>query len=86
MKQKKTDPALGQRLYDGLLGGIPELKDKRELIVVPDGNLHLLPFSALVNAGQYLLISHLVTVAPSGRGSLHQTGKGLQVSIVSIRH
>jgi len=66
LKQKKTDPALGQRLYDGLLGGIPELKDKHDLIVVPDGTLHLLPFSALVNAGQYLLTSHLVTVAPSG--------------------
>jgi tetratricopeptide (TPR) repeat protein len=45
LKQKKTDPALGQRLYDGLLGGITELKDKPELIVVPDGKLHLLPFS-----------------------------------------
>jgi CHAT domain-containing protein len=66
LKQQKTDPSLGQRLYDGLLGGIPELKDKRELTVVPDGKLHLLPFSALVNSGQYLLTSHLVTVAPSG--------------------
>jgi CHAT domain-containing protein len=66
LKQQKTDPSLGQRLYDGLLGGIPELKDKRDLIVVPDGKLHLLPFSALVNSGQYLLTSHLVTVAPSG--------------------
>ena len=66
LKQKKTDPALGQQLYDGLLGGITELKDKRELIVVPDGKLHLLPFSALVNSGQYVVTSHLVTVAPSG--------------------
>jgi len=66
LKQKKTDPALGQRLYDGLLGNIPGLKNKRELIVVPDGKLHLLPFSALVNAGQYVLASHPVTVAPSG--------------------
>lgn len=66
LKHQKTDPALGQRLYDGLLGGIPEFKEKQDLIVVPDGKLHLLPFSALVNAGQYILISHLVTVAPSG--------------------
>ena len=66
LKQKKTDPALGQRLYDGLLGEIPELKEKHDLIVVPDGTLHLLPFSALVNAGQYVLTSHLVTVVPSG--------------------
>lgn len=66
LKQEKTDPSLAQRLYDGLLGRIPELKDKRELIVVPDGKLHLLPFSALVNNGQYVLISHLISVVPSG--------------------
>jgi len=66
LKQEKTDPSLGQRLYDELLGGIPELKDKRELIVVPDGKLHLLPFSALINGGQYVLTSRLVTVVPSG--------------------
>jgi len=36
------------------------------LIVVPDGKLHLLPFSALINGGQYVLTSHLVTVVPSG--------------------
>jgi CHAT domain-containing protein len=66
LKQEKTDPSLGQRLYDGLLGGIQELKDKHDLIVVPDGKLHLLPFSALINRGQYVLTSHLVTVVPSG--------------------
>ena len=66
LKQEKTDPTLGQRLYDGLLGGIPELKDKHDLIVVPDGKLHLLPFSALINRGQYVLTSHLVTIVPSG--------------------
>src|ERR1700691_840488 len=54
------------RLFDGLLGGIPEFKEKQDLIVVPDGKPHLLPFSALVNAGQYVLTSHLVTVVPSG--------------------
>jgi CHAT domain-containing protein len=64
--RQKTDMALGQQLFDGLLSGIPELKAKRELIVVPDGKLHLLPFAALVDSGQYLLASHLVTVAPSG--------------------
>jgi CHAT domain-containing protein len=57
---------LGQRLFDELLAGIPEFKNKDELIVVPDGKLHLLPFDALVNAGTYILSSHQVTVAPSG--------------------
>ena len=66
LKKEKTDLALGQRLFDELLAGIPEFKNKDELIVVPDGKLHLLPFDALVNAGTYILSSHQVTVAPSG--------------------
>jgi CHAT domain-containing protein len=66
LKKEKTDLALGQRLFDELLGGISEFKNKDELIVVPDGKLHLLPFAALVNAGKYILSSHQVTVAPSG--------------------
>ena len=64
--QQKTDLSLAQRLYDGLLGGIPEFNEKQALIVVPDGKLHLLPFSALANTGQYILATHLVSVAPSG--------------------
>lgn len=63
---QKTDSSLAQQLFNGLLGGIPEFKDKQELIVVPDGRLHLLPFSALANNGQYILTSHLVSVVPSG--------------------
>jgi len=66
LKQGKTDLSLGQHLFDELLGGIPEFKSKRELIVVPDGKLHLLPFAALVSTGTYILSSHQVTVAPSG--------------------
>jgi CHAT domain-containing protein len=64
--QQKTDFALAQQLFNELLGGIPEFKEKQALIVVPDGKLHLLPFSALADQGQYILTSHLVSVAPSG--------------------
>jgi CHAT domain-containing protein len=64
--QQKEDRMLAQKLFNGLLSGIEELKDKQTLIVVPDGRLHLLPFSALSNGGHYLLTSHLVAVAPSG--------------------
>src|ERR1700761_8287750 len=66
LTHQKTDHSRGQKLFDWLLGEIPELKEKRALIVVPDGNLHLLPFSALMNQGHYVLTSHLVTVSPSG--------------------
>ncbi|MHB1937179.1 MAG: CHAT domain-containing protein [Acidobacteriaceae bacterium] len=63
--QQKTDLALAQHLFDGLLGGIPEFKQKQALIVVSDGKLHLLPFSALADSWQYILTSHLATVVPS---------------------
>jgi hypothetical protein len=42
--RQTTDLKLAQQLFDGLLGGIQELKEKQTLIVVPDGKLHLLPF------------------------------------------
>jgi CHAT domain-containing protein len=64
--QQKTDLALAQRLFDGLFGGIPEFREKQAVIVVPDGKLHLLPFSVLADTGQYILASHLISVAPSG--------------------
>jgi len=59
LMQQKIDMGLAQQLFDELLGGIPEFKEKRALIVVPDGKLHLLPFAALANAGQYILAVHV---------------------------
>jgi len=64
--QQKADPALAQRLFSGLLSEIPKYKGKTDVIVVPDGELNFLPFAALMNAGQYVVTSHLVSVAPSG--------------------
>jgi CHAT domain-containing protein len=63
---RKTDLALAQQLFDGLLGEMPEYKEKQAIVVVPDGRLHLLPFSALANDGRYILTTHTVTVVPSG--------------------
>lgn len=62
---KLTDPTLGQTLFDELLAPIQEYAQGKDLVFVPDGVLHLLPFSALVNNGDYLLSSHTVDVAPS---------------------
>ncbi len=42
-----------------------EYETKHSIIVVPDGNLHLLPFAALVHNGTYLLLDHAFSVAPS---------------------
>jgi CHAT domain-containing protein len=63
---RRTDSALAQTLFEELLGRIPEFKEKRAVIVVPDGGLHLLPFSALADSGHYVIEFHLVSVVPSG--------------------
>jgi CHAT domain-containing protein len=76
--QKKTDPTLAERLFQELLGGIPEYRQKPDLVVVPDGKLHLLPFSALADGGKYVLTSHVVSVIPSGTVSdmlMHRTNR-----------
>jgi CHAT domain-containing protein len=62
---KLADPSLGQALFNDLLAPIQEYSTHKDLVIVPDGELHLLPFSALVNHGAYVLASHSVDVAPS---------------------
>ena len=45
---KALIPLLGQKLFDGLVRTHhTELREKSHLILIPDGSLHLLPFSAL---------------------------------------
>ena len=62
---KLTDPTLAQTLFKELLGPLRDYDEKKDLIIVPDGQLHLLPFSALVNKGSYVISSHTVDVVPS---------------------
>jgi len=66
LMDRKADLPLAQQLFDGLLGVIPEYRTKPDVIVVPDGELNLLPFGALADRGQYVLASHTLNVAPSG--------------------
>jgi CHAT domain-containing protein len=64
---KKEDSATAKRLFAELLGVVPEYKQKTAVIVVPDGKLHLLPFSSLMDdQGRYLIASHTISTAPSG--------------------
>src|SRR5258707_14512294 len=65
MKQK-ADDGLAQRLFNDLVKPVSAYRQVQSIIVVPDGKLHLLPFSALSDGGNYVLTSHLVTVVPSG--------------------
>ena len=62
---KLTDPALAQTLFRELLARIQGYAESGTWSIVPDGQLHLLPFAALVNKGEYLLSSHTVDVVPS---------------------
>ena len=64
--QRKPDVAIGQTLFQQLLGDIPAYKQNNEVILVPDGELHLLPFSALVDGSHYVIESHTLAVSPSG--------------------
>jgi CHAT domain-containing protein len=69
VKAKQASEVEGRRLYDALLQPISEATQKKDLVVVPDGRLDLVPFDALVDAGgRYVVESHTVTYAPSATG------------------
>lgn len=65
IRAQKEDKPLARKLFDELLAPIPEYGHKTDLIVVPDGSLHLLPFSALHDGSGYVLATHTVDVNPS---------------------
>ncbi len=65
IRSQKEDKALAQKLFNELLQPIPEFAEKTDLIVIPDGSLHLLPFSALQDGKGYLISTHTVDVNPS---------------------
>lgn len=53
-------------LYSALLKPLPSWVLRPTLIVVPDGELNLIPFDALTdNNGRYILATHVVSYAPS---------------------
>lgn len=76
VKMKQAADVEGRRLYDALLQPISEAKQKENLVVVPDGRLHLVPFDALPDSGgKYVVESHSVTYAPSATGFFLLTTK-----------
>jgi len=53
-------------LYSMLLGPIAEVPTKLRLTIVADGELHLLPFEALIDEkGQYVVYTHTLSYSPS---------------------
>ena len=65
IRSQKSDGPLAQKLFTELLAPISEYNSKSDLIIIPDGSLHLLPFSALQGGDSYVLASHTVDVDPS---------------------
>jgi CHAT domain-containing protein len=53
-------------LYDVLLDPIPEVQSKEQIVIIRDGQLHLVPFDALLNHdNHYVVESHTVVYSPS---------------------
>jgi CHAT domain-containing protein len=65
LQSKRENRAIAQALFDDLVAPIPEYKVRHQLIIVPDGELNLLPFVALMDQGKYALDTHTVSVSPS---------------------
>ena len=67
MLNRSADRDRGQKLFRELLSFVPEYPNSSSLIAVADGDLHLLPFGALVDqSGRYLAQSKTVAMSPSG--------------------
>ena len=62
---RKTDSELARKLFSELIAPIPEYRDKQEVIIIPDGQLHLLPFASLMETNEYAIQSHAFSVCPS---------------------
>ena len=65
IRKRKTNYLLARALFGELLAPIPEYRTKSRVIIVPDGELHLLPFSALMDGDQYAINSHTFSTSPS---------------------
>jgi len=77
VRSKQSGEAEGRRLYDAILQPITEVKSKMDLVVVPDGRLHMVPFDALVdNGGKFVVETRSVTYAPSATGFFLLTKQG----------
>jgi len=65
IRDQHANSALGNALFHELLGKIPEYREHSTLIVVPDGELNLLPFGAVTDRGIPLVESHTIATSPS---------------------
>jgi CHAT domain-containing protein len=62
---RRSDPMAAQALFNALLAPVLEYRDRTSVIIIPEGELNLLPFSALMDSGEYALKSHTFSASPS---------------------
>lgn len=62
---RKADTSAAQDLFSALISPISEYRTSESLIIVADGALHLLPFSALMEHDSYILSDRRVSSSPS---------------------
>ncbi len=65
IRDQHANSTLGDALFRELLAKIPEYRDHSTLILVPDGELDLLPFGAITDRGIPLAESHTIATSPS---------------------
>jgi CHAT domain-containing protein len=66
VRARRDDDVAAKRLQNILIGQLPPEANRENIIVVPDGVLHLLPFDILRDAkGALLLESHTISYAPA---------------------
>src|SRR5437870_8246232 len=66
IKAKNTSTTLGQQIFSALFRPVTEISQKERISIVRDGQLHLLPFDALIDpASLYVAETYTITYAPS---------------------
>lgn len=73
--RKPAAAALGERLHALLIEPL-QLAPGEQLLIVPHGPLHYLPFQALRNADSYLIERHALAMAPSAGVAVQLVKRG----------
>jgi CHAT domain-containing protein len=66
LAHQKSDKALAKKVFDQLLQPVSEFANHSSVIIVPNGDLHLLPFTALYDGTQYVVATHATSVVSAG--------------------
>jgi hypothetical protein len=66
IQKRAANSAVGKKLFEDILGFIHDYPTFDSLVIVADGDLHLLPFSALIDeTDRYVIENRTVSLAPS---------------------